>query len=109
MKASRPILIALLGCLALCAGLLSLVRGPAPRRGPAGAPGRTRAEGLDWGDESGRPALAYGRRVALVVGVNHYSGPYPELQGPASDAAEVAAVLASRFGFEEVNLLVDRK
>ncbi len=58
-----------------------------------------------WGDP-----LAYGRRHALVVGINAYKGgPFADLAGPNFDAAEVAEVLALRYGFERVTLLVDRK
>ncbi len=51
-------------------------------------------------------APAYRRRAALVVGVSAYSN-FASLEGPTHDAAEVARLLASRFGFEAV-LLVDR-
>jgi WD40 repeat protein len=47
-------------------------------------------------------------RHALVVGINDYSkGSFSDLAGPRFDAAEVAEVLRSRFGFEDVVLLVD--
>ena len=57
----------------------------------------------------GTESLRYRKRHALVVGINHYKvGPFGDLSGPNYDAAEVAATLAGRFGFERVHLLVDQ-
>ncbi len=50
--------------------------------------------------------LAYQKRHALLIGINKYDNA-PLLSGPNFDAAEVAYVLASRYGFEEVTLVVD--
>lgn len=57
--------------------------------------------------KSGDRDLAYDRRHALVVGVNRYSPPFGSLKAPNNDASEVAGVLADRFGFESVSLLLD--
>lgn len=55
--------------------------------------------------------LKYEKRHAFVVGINNYqkSPVFSDLDGPNFDAAEVAAVMSSRFGFEYVTLLVDKK
>ncbi len=54
--------------------------------------------------------FGYRERHALVVGINRYpSERFDDLNGPCFDAAEVAAVLASRFGFENVTLLIDQE
>lgn len=50
--------------------------------------------------------LAYQKRHALLIGINKYDNA-PLLSGPNFDAAEVAYVLANRYGFEEVTLVVD--
>jgi len=59
--------------------------------------------GYDRADElanGGR--LTYWRRVAIVVGASRGAGNFPDLAGiPVADAAAVAAVLATRFGFED--------
>src|SRR5262245_18426495 len=76
-----------------------------PRRG-------WRALGLGRRERPVPAALGYRKRRALVVGVSRYAPPVPDLLDgagqpiPARDAAAVAAVLASRFGFE-VTLLAD--
>ncbi|BBM86258.1 HEAT repeat domain-containing protein [Candidatus Uabimicrobium amorphum] len=51
--------------------------------------------------------LHYGKRHALVIGVNKYNKYYPELDGPNYDAGEVTSVLTSRYGFENVVYLCD--
>ncbi|BBM86144.1 caspase family protein [Candidatus Uabimicrobium amorphum] len=52
--------------------------------------------------------LNYRKKHALVIGINNYDN-FTDLQGPNFDAAAVAGVLDSRFKFENVVLLVDKK
>ncbi|BBM86171.1 HEAT repeat-containing PBS lyase [Candidatus Uabimicrobium amorphum] len=54
-----------------------------------------------------RQRLRYGKRHALVIGINKYNKYYPELDGPNYDAGEVASVLSNRYGFENVVYLCD--
>ncbi len=90
--------------------LLGLVLGcDAKAPEPSVSPG----PGAGTRDPFGKPAagdsggeLAYRERRALVVGVADYSG-MSKLDGPPHDAADVAATLASRYGFQ-VELLLDR-
>ena len=105
--------------LLLTVGLLSWVfsdlilrpdRTPLP--GPAGRRvSNSRGMVVDEPDGAeGNSPLRYARRHALVVGVGRYQGPsFPDLSNPGNDAAEVAAELALRYGFEDVELLLDRK
>jgi len=61
---------------------------------------------------SGQAATGYQRRHALVVGLNRYragGGPFRDLKGAGYDAEEIAAVLASRYNFEDVALVVDQE
>ena len=55
--------------------------------------------------------LGYQSRSALIVGINRYGGAhgFADLNGATYDAAEVANLLADRFGFEHVTLLCDQK
>ncbi len=83
-----------------------------PPPGPGAAPGGARVRaGLEHEDgvAGAGPAIRYGRRVAVVVGVCGRAGEFPDLgPAPAADAGAVAEVLARRFGFEDVRLLTDR-
>ncbi|BBM86163.1 HEAT repeat-containing PBS lyase [Candidatus Uabimicrobium amorphum] len=54
-----------------------------------------------------RQRLRYGKRHALVIGINKYNKYYSELDGPNYDAGEVASILADRYGFENVTYLCD--
>ncbi len=93
-----------LGALVLA---LALLLRPADAPAPAAREGGGTRSGLEWPREAEGGPLAYRRRAALVVGINRYAPPWPNLKGPVADAAEVADVLASRFGFDPVLLLVD--
>ncbi len=74
---------------------------PTPDPGTRDPFGRAAAGGSD-------APIAYGARRAFVVGVTSYPAEsVSDLSGPAFDAADVAATLASRFGFE-VELHLDR-
>ncbi|BBM86146.1 caspase family protein [Candidatus Uabimicrobium amorphum] len=53
-----------------------------------------------------RQRLKYGKRHALVVGINKYQH-YTPLSAPNFDAAAVASILSSRYGFENVVYLCD--
>lgn len=78
---------------------------PAP--GPA-AGGGTRDPFGRGAASTSTAAIDYGARRALVVGVTNYaSATVGDLDGPAYDAADVAATLATRFGFQ-VELALDR-
>lgn len=90
---------ALLLALLLCGGCSEPGSGPSGgrQRDPFGSDAPAPEEGA---------APAYRRRVALVVGITAYAS-LGKLEGPALDAADVAQVLATRFGFQVV-LLVDR-
>ncbi len=65
---------------------------------------RVVTQSLTHGNVSFRAArgIVYRRRVAVVVGVSRQAGDFPDLAGiPVADAAAVAGVLATRFGFED--------
>jgi WD40 repeat protein/tetratricopeptide (TPR) repeat protein len=100
----NPCHAARLGLALAALGLLLACSQPAPRsqgstRGPAL---RSKSNDAQGGE------LRYRERHALVVGINDYSqGSFSDLGGPRFDAAEVAEVLRSRYGFEDVVLLVD--
>ncbi|MEX2666619.1 SUMF1/EgtB/PvdO family nonheme iron enzyme [Candidatus Uabimicrobium amorphum] len=53
-----------------------------------------------------RQRLRYGKRHALVIGINKYQH-YTPLEGPSFDAGEVASILTGRYGFENVVYLCD--
>ncbi|MEX2666891.1 caspase family protein [Candidatus Uabimicrobium amorphum] len=78
---------------------------------------KTRASGLHKSKSLGgltilgashdfRQRLRYGKKHALVIGINQYEK-YSDLQGPNFDAAAVASVLVRRYGFDDVVLLTD--
>ncbi len=113
------LLLALAGWAALRHG--AGARRPRPAEGDAPGPrgdlGRDTGGGLARGDsrsglefpEGAGPGgdFGYERRRALVVGLSRYRA-LPDLGGvPGADAAAVASVLATRFGFEQVELLTD--
>ncbi len=120
-----PLLTACVLLLAL-AGWAALRQGAGPpRQGPDegdaqctqedlghGATGLVRGDsrqGLTFPEVKGpRGRFGYARRRALVVGLSRYYV-LDQLGGvPGADAAAVASVLATRFGFEQVELLTDR-
>lgn len=87
-------------CLFLITTTVTLAQSP-----PAGDRGLK----LDATRADASEKLGYWRRFALVVGASKYdpASGFSTLRGPNLDASEVASVLASRFGFEEVTLVVD--
>jgi WD40 repeat protein len=95
----------------VAAGMVSAAIGVSSRRAQRARPvggGQRSAEVVE--DRADGRATGYTRRHALVVGLDRYraaGGPFADLHGAGYDAEEVAAVLASRYGFEDVELLVD--
>ncbi|BBM86154.1 WD40 repeat domain-containing protein [Candidatus Uabimicrobium amorphum] len=53
-----------------------------------------------------RQKLRYNRSHAVIVGINRYKH-HPSLHGASYDAAEIAAVLASRYGYHNITLITD--
>ena len=100
-------MIAALAAAGVVSAAVGLSSGRPPQVGPAGG-GQRSAEVVD--DRPEGHATGYGRRHALVVGLDRYrgaGGPFADLHGAGYDAQEIAEVLASRYGFEDVELLVD--
>ena len=46
------------------------------------------------------PSVAGGRKIALLIGVNVYLDPIPNLRTPVTDVKSIGALLAERLGYE---------
>jgi len=46
--------------------------------------------------------MAFERSIAIVIGINHYSGGIPELENAADDARQLAEILEREHGYEVV-------
>lgn len=56
-------------------------------------------------DPSGKSEQNSGKYYALVIGINQYSAPMPQLKTAVNDAKAIASLLKDRYGFEVILLL----
>jgi formylglycine-generating enzyme required for sulfatase activity len=76
---------------------------PAAAQNPSAAPSR----GVDIPSAGAHGPASYGRRHAVVIGVNDYDDPaFPDLSHAVTDARSVARKLVEGFGFEEDRVLL---